>query len=319
MDFSREDPRPLELLRALRAQGIPTIAVFLSGRPLWVNPEINAADAFVAAWLPGSEGAGIADVLFRAANGEGRDFVGRLSFPWPGTAMPVTYDDEDRTRGALFARGYGLSYAQAEPVGRLSENPEIPADRGGRDSLFQAGHPTAPWSLFVADKLAQVRATGGEQASPGGAVRAAVRDSLITVSWSGAGRGDFWIGGRPIDLRAAALRGDAVQARFRIDRPPSGSVGLGVRCGATSQAADTGCGLAGGAMLDATQALSSARAGVWATLTLPLVCFSDRAAELSTVAAPFARRTERELAITFADVRLVHAGIGQCGPGVRAK
>ena len=43
--------------------------VFLSGRPLWVNPELNASDAFVAAWLPGSEGEGVADVLFRAADG----------------------------------------------------------------------------------------------------------------------------------------------------------------------------------------------------------------------------------------------------------
>ena len=320
LDFSREDSRPLVLLRALHAQGIPTIAIFLSGRPLWVNPEINAADAFVAAWLPGSEGAGVADVLFRAANGgEGRDFTGRLSFPWPRTAMPVAYDDEDRTRGALFARGYGLSYAHAGEVGRLSENPEIPVDRGDRDSLFQAGHPTAPWSLFVADKLAQVRATGGEQASPAGAVRVAVRDSLLTVGWSGASRGDFWIGGRPVDLRAAALRGDAVEARFRIDRPPSGSVSLGVRCGATSQAADTGCALAGGAMLDVTQALKSVRTGEWATLSLPLACFSDEAAELSSVAAPFAMRSASELGISFADMRLVPAGIGQCGAGVRVK
>jgi len=245
--------------------------------------------------------------------------VGRLSFPWPRTAMPVTYDDEDRTRGALFARGYGLSYAHAKQVGRLSENPQIPADRGNRDSLFQAGHPTAPWSLFVADKLAQVRATGGEQGSPGGAVRVAVRDSLLTVAWSGASRGDFWIGGRPVDLRTAALRGDAVQARFRIDRPPSGTVKLGVRCGATSQAADTGCALAAGALLDATQALSSVRGGKWATLSLPLVCFSDRGAELTSVAAPFAIRSESELGISFATIRLVRAGIGQCGAGVQVK
>jgi len=320
LDFSGQDSRPLELLRALQRQGIPTIAILLSGRPLWVNPEINAADAFVAAWLPGSEGAGIADVLLRGANGgEGRDFVGRLSFPWPRTAMPVTYDDEDRTRGALFARGYGLSYAHAERLGRLSENPQIPADRGDRDSLFQAGHPTAPWSLFVADELAQVRATGGEQGSPGGAVRVAVRDSLLTVAWSGASRGDFWIGGRPVDLRTAALRGDAVQARFRIDRPFSGSVKLGVRCGATSQAADTGCALAAGALLDATLALRSVRAGKWATLSLPLVCFSDRGAELTSVAAPFAIRSESELGIRFATIRLVRAGIGQCGAGVQVK
>ena len=54
LDFGPEEP--LALLRRLKAAGIPTVSVFLSGRPLWVNPEINASDAFVAAWLPGTEG-----------------------------------------------------------------------------------------------------------------------------------------------------------------------------------------------------------------------------------------------------------------------
>jgi hypothetical protein len=47
----------------LKAAGIPVVALFLSGRPMFTNPEINAADAFVAGWLPGSQAAGVADVL----------------------------------------------------------------------------------------------------------------------------------------------------------------------------------------------------------------------------------------------------------------
>lgn len=56
LDFGPEEP--LALLRRLRAARIPTVSVFLSGRPLWVNPEINASDAFVASWLSGTEGGG---------------------------------------------------------------------------------------------------------------------------------------------------------------------------------------------------------------------------------------------------------------------
>jgi beta-glucosidase len=318
LDFSREDSRTLTLLRALRARGIPVISIFLSGRPLWVNPELNASDAFVAAWLPGSEGEGIADVLFRAANGQPRfDFTGRLSFPWPRTAMPVTYDDNEQVAGALFDRGYGLSYTQVDPVGRLAEDPQIPSDRGDADSFFQSSHATAPWSLFVADKVAQVRVTGAQQVSPSGAVSVALLDSQLTVAWSGGGRGDFWIGGRPIDLRAAARRGDVVEARLRIEQPPQGTVRVGVRCSPTSQAAETGCGVVGGAMLDATQALTSVPRGGWATLSVPLACFAERADALASVAAPFALRTEGKLAVSFTDVRLAHTTLRQCRLGIK--
>src|SRR6202012_2025470 len=93
LEYSPDDKSDLSLVRRLHNEGIPTVAVFLSGRPLWVNPEINAADAFVAAWLPGSEGEGIAAVLFRAADGSiPHDFAGKLSFSWPATAMPVRFD-----------------------------------------------------------------------------------------------------------------------------------------------------------------------------------------------------------------------------------
>ena len=53
----------LELMQKLQSQDIPVVSVFITGRPLWVNAEINSSDAFVVAWLPGTEGGGVADVL----------------------------------------------------------------------------------------------------------------------------------------------------------------------------------------------------------------------------------------------------------------
>ena len=50
-------------LQKLKSKNIPVVAVFLTGRQLWVNAELNSSDAFVVAWLPGTEGGGIADVL----------------------------------------------------------------------------------------------------------------------------------------------------------------------------------------------------------------------------------------------------------------
>src|SRR5690606_9197678 len=81
-------PDDLSLLKKLKAEGIPVVSLFITGRPLWVNRELNASDAFAVIWHPGSEGAGVADVLFtdKAGNIQ-HDFKGKLSFSWPATPV----------------------------------------------------------------------------------------------------------------------------------------------------------------------------------------------------------------------------------------
>jgi beta-glucosidase len=112
----------LETLRRLHRQGIPVVSVFLSGRPLWVNPELDASNAFVAAWLPGTEGGGVADVLVGDGAGRPRaDFSGKLSFPWPVTAAQAVHGAGQASGPALFPVGYGLSYAHGGVVRHLPE------------------------------------------------------------------------------------------------------------------------------------------------------------------------------------------------------
>jgi beta-glucosidase len=102
-------PEDLQTILNISSKGIPVAVVLVSGRPLLVNPELAAADAFVAAWLPGSEGQGVADVLFGDF-----DFQGRLSFSWPKTERQ--YDKAAAIIPApLFPLGYGLTYAEDEP------------------------------------------------------------------------------------------------------------------------------------------------------------------------------------------------------------
>ena len=129
-------------LAAYKNKGIPVISVFLSGRPLWTNPEINNSDAFVAAWLPGSEGGGISDLLFR--RDPSFDFTGKLSFSWPASAIV------SEKNKALFKLGYGLSYASSENLESLPEksgleNSEVPSS----GEFFNKGAAVAPWSLFL--------------------------------------------------------------------------------------------------------------------------------------------------------------------------
>jgi beta-glucosidase len=98
----------LELLMHLRQSHVPVIAVFLTGRPRGITPEFEASNAFVVAWLPGTEGNGVADVLFRKRNGGVNfDFTGKLSFVWPrGDAK----GDAERGEAPLFPFGFGLAY-----------------------------------------------------------------------------------------------------------------------------------------------------------------------------------------------------------------
>jgi beta-glucosidase len=122
LEYSPDDKKDLALLRRLRALDVPVVAVFLSGRPLWVNAELNASDAFVAAWLPGAEGEGIADVLFRSPQGAMRyDFRGRLPFAWPRSPKPPAAGDR-AGEAPLFAVGYGLSYADDGYLPQLPES-----------------------------------------------------------------------------------------------------------------------------------------------------------------------------------------------------
>ena len=111
----------LQLVQRLRHSGIPVVMVFLTGRPRGITPELQAANAFVVAWLPGTEGAGIADVLFRNNKGAVNfDFTGRLSYSWPaGGGSEGMHSASD----PLFPYGYGLSYCNHHCDAPLSQQP----------------------------------------------------------------------------------------------------------------------------------------------------------------------------------------------------
>ncbi len=85
----------LALLAAAKQAGKPLVVVLISGRPLILGDVLTAADAFVAAWLPGTEGDGVADVLYGAFKP-----TGKLSFSWPKEMSQIPINDGDRARRA---------------------------------------------------------------------------------------------------------------------------------------------------------------------------------------------------------------------------
>ena len=116
MRHSERYPEDLQTLERVSGKGVPVVTVLYSGRPVAANDLLNRSDAFVAAWLPGTEGVGMTDVLLAAAQGApAYDFTGKLSFDWPNS------DCLSEHGGVQFARGYGLSYKEGRQVGRLPE------------------------------------------------------------------------------------------------------------------------------------------------------------------------------------------------------
>jgi beta-glucosidase len=104
LELASLHPEDLRVIKSIAEKGVPVVVVLVSGRPLVVNQELDASTAFVAAWLPGTEGQGVADVLFGDF-----DFQGRLSFSWPEYTDDIP-NHRKRERKPLFPLGYGLSY-----------------------------------------------------------------------------------------------------------------------------------------------------------------------------------------------------------------
>jgi beta-glucosidase len=122
------NPGEQAMIEAVKNKGIPFVVVLLSGRPLLIAEQLEQADAFIAAWLPGTEGDGIADVLFG-------DFVpvGKLSHSWPASESDIPVNFGDPGYDPLFEYGFGLSYV-------VSTAPEV-EEEGDQDRFFIYPNP----------------------------------------------------------------------------------------------------------------------------------------------------------------------------------
>lgn len=101
LSLSKEDLKTLEVVSK---SGMPYVVVLLSGRPMIISDELSKANAFVAAWLPGTEGDGIAEVLLGDYG-----FTGKLPVTWPADMTQIPINDGDG-QDPLFPLGYGLTY-----------------------------------------------------------------------------------------------------------------------------------------------------------------------------------------------------------------
>jgi beta-glucosidase len=303
VEFSPGNKPDRDLMRRLHAAGIPVVAVFLSGRPLWVNPELNASDAFVAAWLPGSEGGGIADVLFRAKDGSvAHDFRGKLSFSWPRTPQQTAVNHGQSGETPLFPYGYGLVYADDGNLKNLPEDPGTVATQIDTRVFFTAGRPGAGWHWAAgagADIQQGQEIGGGIGMAANGTLRFAALDHAAQedsrrISWSGGNASSAGVAGRsPIDLQRETNGQLSLGFDYSLEKPAKSEVVLAMECGAGCQ---------GGVAI--TRELQRTSAGQWRHLKIPLACFAKAGTNMSRIWAPFVITTAGELELGVGNIRL---------------
>ncbi|MEO6102488.1 MAG: glycoside hydrolase family 3 N-terminal domain-containing protein [Pseudoxanthomonas sp.] len=261
----------LDLLKRLKGQGVPVVAVFLSGRPLWMNREINAADAFVAAWLPGSEGAGIADVLLRKPDGSVQnDFKGKLSFSWPRRADQYANNVGQKDYDPLFAFGYGGTYAEQKALPPLPEDSGISGEVVGGGVYFAKGKPALGITLQLSSaSQARMPATTVPTGLADGSLQVTAVDyqaqeDARRFTWSGANQAALVLAsGSALDLQRETNGDLMLVLTLRPEQIPAGDVGLSVGAG----------------MVPLRDALAKLPANAWTTLGVPLKCFAQAGAD----------------------------------------
>jgi beta-glucosidase len=300
------DDTDLNLIKKYKADGIPVISVFLTGRPLWMNREINASDAFVAAWLPGSEGGYAADVLFKGKDGKAaHDFKGILPYSWPRTAIqtPLNYGDENYD--PLFAYGYGLSYAAPKDVGVLAEDAGVALSGTNAENYLQSGGAVFPWMVILTDESGSSVATTSSASSPSNGVLLSpeddgVQENVRRLDFSGNGTSIVSIAADAVDLSRQNTGDMALYMRYRVNSVGNSDTLLRMNCGEGT--CET---------LSLTNTLKTASKGKWSEMNVKLSCFAE-GTEMTSVREPFIIESKGALSVSISDIRLV-ANEGQAG------
>jgi beta-glucosidase len=258
-----------DMIARFKSQGIPVVVVFLSGRPMFTGKLINQADAFVAAWLPGTQGRGVADVLVADANGKAaRDFTGRLSFAWPADARSPLV-------APLFPLGYGLDYTQSARLAPVNEDPRVDLSALTiATNYFVRGKVPAPWNLQM-DGSISTRA-----------VDLSAQEDARQFTWNADGT--FVVNGPAVNLTKQLEEGWALLIDWRIDRIATGPIMISL----------------GGGTLDIQQTLRGLPTGTAGQTRISLRCFANAGAKFDAVGSPIRIQAPKGLVATIRSVHI---------------
>lgn len=304
-------PEDLAVLDKVAGKGAPVVTVYVAGRPLHVNKELNRSEAFVAAWLPGTEGAGVADMLVRGRH-TGLGYQGKLSYSWPKAACQTPLNAEQKDYDPLFRYGYGLRSWETGNVGKLDEtSPESCSPPGG-------GTAEEDLEVFVRKDIAPFKGYlgspenwGGTEIGPDGtAAHASIAVEPTDVSVQGDGLKTTWNGTAPgqlymqapapgEDLRGYGNANGALVFDVIVGKAPASRTVISTHCGYPCQGE-----------VAATKLFTDLPVGQKQTVKIPVSCFAEKGLDLEAVNTPFLVYTEGAFQASFANVRWVPKAAG---------
>ena len=295
----------LALLKSLKEQNIPVVSVFISGRPLWVNKELNASDAFVAAWLPGTEGSGVADVLIRKQDGQvNYDFQGKLSFSWPKNVNQAVLNMGGEKYDPLFAYGYGLDYTVSKQISNaFSEDNNRKASSELEEAWVFVSRSISPWEFELQDKEADAVFVNGNTAKSGAdnnlqlfSIDKASQEDARQIQWSGLRPATLRLASKlPQNLSVYFERQAELRFDLKVNRGPAGNVSLFMGC------VEEGCS----EMLSITDYLVNVPKGEWSEVSVDLNCFADNKQAFENIISAFSISSSALLDISIANIKLV--------------
>ncbi|MBD0412106.1 glycoside hydrolase family 3 protein [Pseudoalteromonas distincta] len=299
LEFERGNKKSLALLSSLKEQGIPVVSVFISGRPMWVNSELNASDAFVAAWLPGTEGAGIADVLLKAADGTiQNNFKGKLSFSWPKSAVQTAVNKGDENYDPLLPYGFGLTYGDKNVLADdLDEDSKL--DNSGLTSMdILVGAPVAPWRLLLksGDELLDVSSSTHEF----GAIKYRTEDKTVQedarqFNFSGAEKASAEIVTSFAEDTIAYVEANSVISfDIKLNEALTNDVALAMTCSGEC-----------GASIDLANVVDKTIENKWQSVSIDLGCFADKGVNFANLTSPFSLHSNGKASISVANIQFV--------------
>ncbi|MEW6998492.1 exo 1,3/1,4-beta-D-glucan glucohydrolase [Colwelliaceae bacterium BS250] len=299
VNYQRGNKTDLALLKKFKAQGIPVVSVFISGRPMWVNPELNASDAFVAAWLPGSEGHGVSEVLLSNDDGSiNNDFKGKLSYSWPKSATQAVVNRNDKNYAPLLPYGFGLHYGD-DNVLADDLNETVAKSATANQSMVLFEHAVKPpWEVNIVSAAQSSEMSSSIIELPGITVTTMdkdVQEDARTVMYTGVEQATISLRSKFVeDLRLFIENDAALTVLIRKDQEFTEQVLLEMHCD------EKDCQKS----VDISDVMKGFTLHEWQELSVDLRCFTEQGINFGRITVPFALTTQGKGKVSFSTMKL---------------